>query len=178
MIRRLLHGTSRPKQRLPRLQLVTLRTKTAKNRVIFQNIKSCSFRHPHGCIITATPSHKACTLLSSQAEEPMLVHTGTPSLHFVSTPTTSSNSTRPIMQSPSFAVPPPSPPTAEVPAQLDEIWGRDLTKISLPDYVKSNSTSLSFPEKVRPPYIPYELGSHARTRSYRSGPAPFQTLFK
>lgn len=34
-------------------------------------------------------------------------------------------------------------------AQLDEIWEKDLSKISLPDYVKANATTITFPEKVR-----------------------------
>jgi hypothetical protein len=50
------------------------------------------------------------------------------------------------MQSPSVSV---MVGPSEVPAELDEIWGRDLNKVSLPDYVKANSTTLTFPEKVR-----------------------------
>lgn len=34
-------------------------------------------------------------------------------------------------------------------AQLDEIWEKDLTKINLPEYVKANATTVTFPEKVR-----------------------------
>ena len=32
--------------------------------------------------------------------------------------------------------------------QLDEIWEKDLNKVDLPEYVKANSTSITFPEKV------------------------------
>jgi len=32
--------------------------------------------------------------------------------------------------------------------QLDEIWEKDLSKVSLPDYVKENTTTITFPEKV------------------------------
>ena len=32
--------------------------------------------------------------------------------------------------------------------QLDEIWDKDLSKVNLPDYVKTNSTTITFPEKV------------------------------
>lgn len=41
---------------------------------------------------------------------------------------------------------------AEEPAdlsQLDEIWKKDLSKVSLPEYVKANATTITFPEKVR-----------------------------
>ena len=40
--------------------------------------------------------------------------------------------------------------TLEPSLQLDEIWRRDLESIDLPAYVKKKSTTLSFPEKVRP----------------------------
>ena len=33
-------------------------------------------------------------------------------------------------------------------AQLDEIWEKDLSKVSLPEYVKANATTITFPEKV------------------------------
>mmetsp|Transcript_276 Transcript_276/g.573 ORF Transcript_276/g.573 Transcript_276/m.573 type:complete len:444 (+) Transcript_276:228-1559(+) len=32
--------------------------------------------------------------------------------------------------------------------QLDEIWEKDLSKVSLPDYVKENTTTITFPEKL------------------------------
>ena len=33
-------------------------------------------------------------------------------------------------------------------AQLDEIWEKDLSKVNLPEYVKANATTITFPEKV------------------------------
>ena len=32
--------------------------------------------------------------------------------------------------------------------QLDEIWDKDLSKVNLPEYVKTNSTTITVPEKV------------------------------
>lgn len=44
----------------------------------------------------------------------------------------------------------PSRTNLEPSLQLDEVWRRDLDSIDLPVYVKKKSTTLSFPEKVRP----------------------------
>jgi len=75
----------------------------------------------------------------------MLIHQGTDTMMNTNESTAEKASTLSSPRTSSFHI---SSAPSDL-SQLDEIWGKDISKVSLPDYVKKNSTTITFPEKVR-----------------------------
>ena len=88
-----------------------------------------------GAPSSSSETHRFARL--ALASKPMLLHNATPFIR--------EESVLP-MSSPPLAA---AAAASELTSQLDDIWEKDLTKVNLPDYVKSNGTTITFPEKVR-----------------------------